>query len=130
VLDTDIDPLWQNPNSNTLVDNNTNSPGGDVVNATGPSLVELVGHTLVNSTINLDVHNISDLVGLQVSRQLDRTIGAELLGEQMASARAVSLCVTHSNFNNERFIMVPPKILLNPSEGLFESEIYNNNNNK
>ena len=96
MLNTDVDPLGENPDSNTLVHNNTDSPGGDVVNATGPALVELVGHTLVDSTVNLDVNNIADLVGLHVGGEVDGPLGAEPLGEEVASARAVSLSVTHS----------------------------------
>jgi len=96
VLNTDVDPLGENPDSNTLVHNNTDSPGGDVVNATGPALVELVGHTLVDSTVDLDVNNIADLVGLHVGGEVDGPLGAEPLGEEVASARAVSLSVTHA----------------------------------
>jgi len=34
-------------------------------------VVELVGHTLLDSSIGLDINNITDLVSLQVSRERD-----------------------------------------------------------
>ena len=109
MLNADVDPLGENPDANTLVHNNTDSPGGDVVDAAGPALVVLVGHTLVNSTINLDVHNVADLEHLQVGGQVNGTLGTEPLGEQVAGARTVSLSVTHTksqrillNFHNSK----------------------------
>ena len=49
--------------TNSLVDFDTNGGLGDVPDTAGLTVVELVGHTLVNGTISLDVNNVSDLKG-------------------------------------------------------------------
>ena len=44
----------------------------------------------------LDIHNISPLVGLEVSVERDNTLLSELAREQVSGATAVTLCVRHS----------------------------------
>ena len=59
-------------------------------------MVELVGHTLVDSTVGLDVNNVANLVGLQVGGQLDRqTMLPEVTGEHVAGASADTIGVRH-----------------------------------
>jgi hypothetical protein len=59
-------------------------------------VVELVGHTLVDSTVSLDVDNIANLVGLQVGGKLDgHTMFAEVASEHMAGASADTERVRH-----------------------------------
>jgi hypothetical protein len=48
-------------------------------------MVKLVGHTLLDSGIGLDINDISNLVDLQVSRERDRTMLSEVTREHMAS---------------------------------------------
>jgi len=62
-----MDPLPDNPVTHLLVDLYSDGSLGDVPDATGTAVVELVGHTLVDGTIDLDVDEIADPVGLQVS---------------------------------------------------------------
>ena len=59
-------------------------------------VVELVGHTLVDSTVSLDVDDIANLVGLQVGGKLDgHTMLPEVTGEHVAGASADTIRVRH-----------------------------------
>jgi hypothetical protein len=59
-------------------------------------VVELVGHTLVDSTVSLDVNNVADLVGLQVGGKLDgHTMFPEVTGEHVAGASTDTIGVRH-----------------------------------
>lgn len=46
-------------------------------------VVELVGHTLLDGSVSLDINDISNLVGLQVSGERDRTMLSELTREHV-----------------------------------------------
>ena len=48
-------------------------------------VVELVGHTLLNSSIGLNVDNVTNLVSLQVSRKGDNTMFSEVTREHVTS---------------------------------------------
>ena len=48
-------------------------------------VVELVGHTLLDSSIGLDINDITNLVGLQVSGERDGTMLSELTREHVTS---------------------------------------------
>ena len=59
-------------------------------------MVELVRHTLVDSTVGLDVNDVTDLVGLQVGGKLDgHTMLPEVTGEHVAGASADTIGVRH-----------------------------------
>jgi hypothetical protein len=47
-------------------------------------VVELVGHTLLDSSVGLDVNNVTNLVSLQVSRQRNGAMFPEVTGEHVA----------------------------------------------
>lgn len=66
MLNTDIDPLGDDTATNPLVDDHTKSVRGDVEYSASPSVVGLVWHTLLDSTIAPDVNEVSDSVDLQV----------------------------------------------------------------
>ena len=48
-------------------------------------MVELVGHTLLDSSVGLDVNNITNLVGLQVGGERNSTVFSEVTREHVAS---------------------------------------------
>jgi hypothetical protein len=70
-----------------LVDLNADGALGDVPDATGAAVVELVRHALVHGAVHLDVDVVADLVGAQVRGERDVTLLAERPREQVAGPR-------------------------------------------
>ena len=58
-------------------------------------MVELVGHTLVDGTVTLDVDDVSNLVCLHVRGQLNVSLLAEVAREHVARTRAETERVGH-----------------------------------
>lgn len=93
VLNTEVDTLLEVSVTNNLVDDDTNRGLGDVVDDTSSTLVPLVWHTLLDSTVTLDIDNVADLVGLHVSGQWNDTILLEVPLEHVTSTRSVSRAI-------------------------------------
>lgn len=51
-------------------------------------MVVFVWHTLMDSTVGLDVYDITDLVLFKISRELDWALGTEISGKEMAGSCA------------------------------------------
>lgn len=66
VLDADVDALLHVSVSDLLVEDDTDGGFGDVVDDTGLSVVNLVWHTLLDSTVCDYVHDIANPEGLLV----------------------------------------------------------------
>ena len=95
VLDADGDALFHVAVANALVDNEAEGAGGDVVDNGSASVVELVGHALVDGAVGLDVDQVTDLVGDHVGRQLGRAVLAEIASKHVAGACAITKGVRH-----------------------------------
>ena len=67
-------------------------------------MVELVGHTLLDSSISLNVDNIASLVGLQVGRKRNGTMVAEFTREHVAGTSANYIIV---KINNKKLNLYP-----------------------
>lgn len=80
---------------NLLVDFDANGTLGDVPNATGAAMVELVGHALVNGAVNLHVDVIPNLVGPQIGRERDVTLLPEWASEQIPCPRSKPVTRRH-----------------------------------
>lgn len=72
-----------------------NSAGSHVPHNASAAVVVLVRHTLVHGTITLDVDVVTQLVGGQVTRQRNLAGLLVVLGEDVASASAVTKGVRH-----------------------------------
>jgi len=59
VFNTDIDTFWDDTSTNLLVDDDTDGSLGNVENTSSGTVVDLVWHTLLESTITLDIDDIS-----------------------------------------------------------------------
>ena len=70
-----------------LVDLDADGALGDVPDAPGAAVVELVRHALVHRAVHLDVDVLADLVGAQVGGEIDVPLLAEAPREQVARPR-------------------------------------------
>lgn len=98
MLDPDMDPLLDDAAVHGLVDTNSDGSLGEVENNSGPSVVVLVGHTLVDRRVGENVNVVTDLDVHQVLRQVGKSVLPELLGEHVARTRALSERVRHILF--------------------------------
>lgn len=61
VFDTNVNALLNNSVSYALVHLDTNGALGNVPDTASLSVVVLMGHPLVNGSVGLDIHNVSNL---------------------------------------------------------------------
>ena len=62
MLDSHVDSLGDDSTINKLVDNDTDGMGSNIEDLTSLSVVEFVGHTLVDGTISDDINVVSNFV--------------------------------------------------------------------
>lgn len=91
MLNSDVDSLLDVTVLDLLVDDDTDSGLGDVVDDTSLSVVDLEGHTLLNSTVNSDINDVSNVVLSEVGVQGDHALLAEVPAEGIAGARSLSV---------------------------------------
>jgi hypothetical protein len=60
VLDTEVDTLLDITVLDFLVDDDTDGGTGDVVDDTSLSVVDLVWHSLLDSSVCFDINDVSD----------------------------------------------------------------------
>ena len=58
-------------------------------------VVEFVGHTALDRGVGLDIDDITDLVGLQIRRQMGGSLFTEVTREEMAGTRSVTKRMRH-----------------------------------
>lgn len=90
MLNTDVDTLGDDTVSDELVNLDTDGALGDVPNDTGLSVVELVGHTLLDGTITDNIDNLTELEDLEVTSGGNGSTSSELLREQVSGAGSVT----------------------------------------
>jgi hypothetical protein len=78
-----------------LVDLDADGALGDVPDAAGAAVVELVRHPLVDGAVHLDVDVVADLVGAEVSGERDVPLLAEGAREEVARPRAQPVAGRH-----------------------------------
>ena len=104
VLDAHVDALVKDTTLEHLVDEDTHGGLSDVPHTAGTAVVVPVGHTLVDGAVDLDVHEVTQLVGGQVSLHGGKAMVAKPLGEHVArvathatSPTAPHLCRSHTH---------------------------------
>jgi len=95
VLDSEVDSLGDNSSVVLLVDDNTDGLSRDVEHSTGGSVVDLVGHTLLDGTITLDVDDVSLVVVGEVGLQANDSLLSEVLREHVSGTPTSTFRVGH-----------------------------------
>lgn len=95
VLNTKVDTLFDLAVTHGLVDQNLDSTGLNTEDNTSSAMVVLVRHTLLDSTVSLDVDNVPDTVGAQVCAQSDGTMLTEATLEEIPRASTITKAVRH-----------------------------------
>lgn len=95
VFNADVNTLVENAATYALRNDDTDSTARDVPDGTSLTVVELVGHTLVDSTITLDINNVTNAVDSLDTAKSNLTLLSEVLLEEGAGAGAVTVRVRH-----------------------------------
>lgn len=77
VLNSDVNSLGDNSASVLLVDDHSDSVLIDIEDATGLTVVELVGHALVDGTVSNDINEVTLSVNLHDLGQVDGAVLSE-----------------------------------------------------
>merc|ERR1711872_697518 len=95
VFNTDIDTLRNNALADTLVHNNTESMWCYIVHLPGFTVITLMGHAFLNTTIALNINDITPLVHTQVHVGWERSMVAEGTREKVASTTSITFRIGH-----------------------------------
>lgn len=95
VLDSHVDALGDNAAADLLVDDHSDGPGIHVEDCAGAAVVVLVRHTLVDGSVDNNVHNISGLVGGEGIRDVDGSVLLEAFSELVAGLALIAVAVGH-----------------------------------
>merc|ERR1711973_414578 len=79
MFNSEVDSFGDDSVSKLFVNNNPNSSSGHVEHSSSFPMVVFVWHSFVNGSISLDINNVTNLVGLQVGRQMFDSSFSELL---------------------------------------------------
>ena len=96
MLNSDVKSFGDDSVSDLFVDNDSQSSGVDVEDSTGSAVVVLVGHGFVDSTIDDDIDDITDLVGGEVLGHSDSSVASESLLEFVSGSSFISVAVSHT----------------------------------
>ena len=126
VLDAHVDALSQDTALDLLVHQHADSGLGDVPHAASAAVVVPVGHTLVDGTVDLDVHEVTQLVGGQVSLHGGKAMVAKPLGEHVArvathatSPTAPHLCRSHTHAHATLSLLISFQNVVRMKEHIF-----------
>merc|ERR1712180_217020 len=95
MFNSEIDSFRDDSVSQLLVDNNSHSSSSHIENSTCFAMVILVRHSLMDCSITLDIYNITNFVGLQVSREVLDPCFPEFLGEKISGPSTLAMWVSH-----------------------------------
>jgi hypothetical protein len=98
MLDSDVNSLGDDSASVLLVDDNSDGVLSNIEDAAGLTVVELVGHALVDGTVSNDVNKIVLAVGLHDLGEVHWAVVSEALAEEVSCSCSVSETVRHLYF--------------------------------
>jgi len=98
MLDSDVNSLGDDSASVLLVDDDSDGVLGHIENTTGLTVVELVGHALVDATVGDNVNEVTLSVSLHDLREVNGAVVSEALAEEVSSSGSVSEAVRHLYF--------------------------------
>ena len=96
MLNSHVDALGNDAVSDLLVDDDSDGTRVDVEDGSSAAVVVLVGHTLVDGSIDGNVDDVSDLVAGQRLGNVDSSVLLEALSELVSSSTLVSVTVGHA----------------------------------
>jgi len=105
VLLSDVETLGNDPVSDALIDNDSDGVGSHIENAASLSVVKLVGHTLLDSTIGDHINVISLFVTHKQLVKWRNTVLSERFAEQVSSACAKSETVGHLSLKPSKYLI-------------------------
>lgn len=95
MLNSDVDALGDDAVANLFVDDDSDGSGVDVEDASGTSVIVLVGHALVDGSVDSNVNDVSDLVAGEGLGDVDSSMLLESLSELVSGSAFVSVAVGH-----------------------------------
>lgn len=95
MLDSNMDALGDDPLSDLLVDDDSNGSGVDVEDGTSAAVVVLIGHALVDGSVDSNINDVSDLEAGKSVGDVDGSVLLESLSEFMSGSSLVSVTVGH-----------------------------------
>ena len=91
VLDADIETLADKTVGDELVELDADGTLLDAPDTAGATVVELVGHALVDGAVHLDVDVVADLVGAEVGGKAGKTVLAEVTSKLSTCAGTLTV---------------------------------------
>ena len=95
VVDLDVNSLLDDAVSDLLVDFDTDSSLGDIENNTSAAMETLEGHTLVDSTVGLDINVVTILIATHISGERNDTMFTEVSLKHVTSTSTITVSVRH-----------------------------------
>jgi len=95
MLDSDVNSFGDDSLSNLLVDDDTDRSGVDVEDSTGSAVVELVGHTFMDGTVDDDIDDVTDSEGGESFADVDGSVLFESLSELVSGSSSLAVAVGH-----------------------------------
>jgi hypothetical protein len=96
MLNSDMKSLGDDSVSDLFVYDDSQSSGVDIEDCAGSAVIVFVGHGFVDSTIDNDINDITDLVCSEVLGHSDSSVASESLLEFVSGSSFISVAVSHT----------------------------------
>ena len=95
MLNTDMNALGNQSIPDLLINDDADGSRIDVENSASPAVVVLIGHSLVDGTIDHNINDIADLVGGKSFGDVDGAVLLESFSKLMSCSASLSVAVGH-----------------------------------